>query len=535
MVLKSTNRCCGLKNILWQVLVGVCVVAALSCSVDDGRVLVDSPQLAFQTDLDDGDIEDGLGVDESTSSSSLAVSSTTVPVNDEPGGESTSSSSVPVSSTTLPRTDEPGDDGEPTDDDESGALGETDAPSASGGAKALEPWVEDRGGGLLLFDEPDVWEKLSLEVFDWCDDNAATIAVFGRPLGPGEDPLVAFKDYFDDYGWPVEFRDYHFELDRTRWSVGADCSKLGGKRYSALVTDNSPRRAFATRAEAVEYRNERLNTEHRRRFPSGRLLGWWGDLQREFPLEPRDEVVVLDSTVTASGGVIRGLVHNLSREHFARDVTVTARPVKTDADDNSEDEDQVLSWQWPLTLQPGERAPFEFNGWQHGNDVTKIDIRVTATLSPEVDISRSFAFAGYSYGDHPKHYPIEWWLYDFDVLVPTSHPSLADDVLTQTINDLRVYVAFFDDRDGKVVHLERVTTYSWASYGGNYGKESRETVEVEITSLPATRKDFPEPIASRDDLVIAGYDPALRAHFSFPHRSDYHQVWVGGANPQPES
>ena len=528
MVLKSTNKSCGLKIRLWHLLVGLCVVACLGCSVDDGRVLVDSGPIAFQTDLEDSEIEDGLGVDESTSSSSVTVSSTTVPVIDEPGdGGSTTTSSAPVSPTTLPVTEEPG------DDEEQGALGETDVPSESGGAKALEPWVEDRGGGLLSFEEPDVWEKLSLDVFDWCDDNAATIAVFGRPLGPGEDPLVAFKDY----GWPHGIKDYRFELEETRRAVGADCSKPGGKRYSALVSDNSPYFAFATETEAIEYRNQRLDTEYARRFPSGRLLGWWGDLQREFPLEPRDEVVVLDSTVTVSGGVVRGLVHNLSRELFARDVIVTARPVQTDtnSDDEEEVDDGVLSWWWPLTLQPGERAPFEFKDWTHGSNVAKIDIRVTAALSTEVDISRSFAFAGLSYGDYPKRYPIKGWMYDLSALVPTSHPSLADAVLTQTIEDLRVYVAFLDDRDGKVVHLEQLTTRSWASYGDNYGEESGEVIQVEITSLPVTRKDFPEPFASRDDLIIAVDTPGLDAHFSFPHRSDYHQLWVGGANPKPES
>ena len=495
MASKPINKHSG----LWLVLSGLCVMC-LACSETN----------------------------DSNSSSSAPTSSTTVTVTDEPGDEPTSTSSVPVSSTTLPVTEEPGHDAG------GGSVGETGGPSESGGAKALEPWVEDRGGGLLLFDEPDVWEKLSLEVFDWCDDNAATIAVFGRPLGPGEDPLVAFKDYFDRRGWPVEFRDYNFELEEERRDVGADCTKPGGKRYSALVTDNSPGRAFATQTEAIEYRNEQLNTEYGHRFPSGGLLGWWGDLQREFPLEPRNEVVVLDSTVTVSGGVIRGLVHNLSRELFARDVTVTARPVKTDTDGNSEDEDQVLSWWWPLTLQPGERAPFELKGWTHGNDVTKIDIQVTATLSPEVDISRSFAFAGYSYGDYPNREPIKGWVYDLFAMVPTSHPSLADDVITQTIEDLRVYVAFFDQPQGKVVHLEQLKTYSWATYNED-AEGLSEIIQVEITSFPVTRKDFPEPIASRDDLVISGYTPNPKANFSFPHRSDYHQVWVGGANPQPES
>ena len=502
MTVRSTNGRWVTKIRLWQVLLGLCVVACLGCSVDDG------------------DPEDGLGVDESTSSSSAAVSSTTAPVTDEPGDDLTSTSSVPVSSTTLPV----------DDDDVGGSVGETDAPSESGGAKALEPWVEDRGGGLLWFEEPDVWEKLSLEVFDWCDDNAATIAVFGRPLVPGEDPLVAFKDYFDRRGWPVEFRDYHFELEEERRDVGADCTKPGGKRYSALVSDNSPYFAFATEAEAIEYRNQQLNTEYARRFPSGWLLGWWGDLQRELPLEPRNEVVVLDSTVTVSGGVIRGLVHNLSRELFARNVTVTARPVQTD--DNIEDGgDQELSWQWPLTLQPGEQAPFELKGWKHGNDLTKIDIRVTAALSPEVDITRSFIFVRAPFGDNPsKGGRIDKWYYEAILEVPTSHPSLADAVLTQTIPNLRAFVAFFDDRDGKVIHLEQLTTHALGIYD-NYEK----SVLVEIASFPATLDDFPEPIASRDDLVInSSPDGAPITAVTFLNRSNYHQVWVGGANPQPE-
>lgn len=61
-----------------------------------------------------------------------------------------------------------------------------------------------------------------------------------------------------------------------------------------------------------------------------------------------DDVRVLTDTVLVRDGVLRGLVRNWSRTLWAYGVAVTA---------------DGRSWHWPLSVQPGEVAPFEIDGW----------------------------------------------------------------------------------------------------------------------------------------------------------------------------
>ena len=58
---------------------------------------------------------------------------------------------------------------------------------------------------------------------------------------------------------------------------------------------------------------------------------------------PRDEVAVLGDSVLVRDRVVRGLVQNMSERMFARDVAVSV---------------DAKRWEFPLTVQPGEVAPF---------------------------------------------------------------------------------------------------------------------------------------------------------------------------------
>jgi len=110
--------------------------------------------------------------------------------------------------------------------------------------------------------------------------------------------------------------------------------------------------------------------------------GFFKEFQ-SFP-EVAESIFVDTSTVAADDGFVRGLVHNASDHLFARDLTVR---VSRDNVSNTE-----TSWSWPLTLQPGERAPFEvfIGGWEGDLSSSEFTFKISTSLSERVDISRSF-------------------------------------------------------------------------------------------------------------------------------------------------
>lgn len=119
------------------------------------------------------------------------------------------------------------------------------------------------------------------------------------------------------------------------------------------------------------------------------------------PPMPQDEVVI--KSLTIRNCVARGLIHNLSDSKFARSVEVTLK---------SKDSNYTASWTWPLTVMPGEYAPFEISidwdpsyldpvadgppkgpgerlgSWHLSGNVLS---SVTADFTYDVDMSRAFA------------------------------------------------------------------------------------------------------------------------------------------------
>ncbi len=206
---------------------------------------------------------------------------------------------------------------------------------------------------------------------------------------------------------------------------------------------------------------------------------------------PVDEVRVLSGTVAVSGGVLRGLVRNWSRRLWAYGVTVAAG-------------EHVF--EWPLSVQPGEVAPFEIGGWDGPTDAGLIDIDVTAELSWHADPSRAWELAsGYprvlrvgeltrrglpdSVRDRYVHVTGDVAagsvsLGSVEVLsVPlrgaTSHLSLRDVYDDFAVADLRGYGALFDSH-GRVVDVGPAPTVGVTSYDGRGVAERFE----EVTRLP---------------------------------------------------
>ena len=206
---------------------------------------------------------------------------------------------------------------------------------------------------------------------------------------------------------------------------------------------------------------------------------------------PVDEVRVLSGTVAVSGGVLRGLVRNWSRHLWAYGVTVTVGE---------------QAFEWPLSVQPGEVAPFEIGGWDGPTDAGLIDIDVTAELSWHVDPSRAFrdrftiplvmGVGESTSRPMPDSVRDRYAHVTGDVAAgsvsvgsvevlsvhlggATSHLSLRDVYEDFAVGDLRGYGAVFDSH-GRVVDVGPAPTVSVTSYDGRGAVERFE----EVTRLP---------------------------------------------------
>jgi hypothetical protein len=208
-------------------------------------------------------------------------------------------------------------------------------------------------------------------VYDLCDEMDALAAVTGRLLGPGDE--ITYLD--------------RLEIQGVTTADEVDCDAPGGNRY-VYVDEYGLTPARPTAAEAKALHDASLgNYENIVKVrPPGLLLGYYGHFKRQFPLVEQDEIVVLRDSVTIRGGVVRGLVHNLSETQFAREVTVTVRASQPSGGTGAEGGFEG-SWRWPLTLQPGERAPFEVDGWTGPSNPDTVSLQVAATTSNQPDYS----------------------------------------------------------------------------------------------------------------------------------------------------
>lgn len=339
------------------------------------------------------------------------------------------------------------------------------------------------------------WQAVLNETFDLCDDSQAHAAVIGRRLGPGQEISRISQETISSF----------------RLGHGVTCEP-GGRRY-AYVTEGGPGPPGTSPQDAIERLGRRAkNTPVPENFtgPPGSALGYDGVFYHIDT--PAEEVAVLPESVTVADGTIRGLIQNRSRTQWARNATVTAGG---------------RQWTWPLTMQPEEAAPFQIDGWTGTTNPADIDLQATADLSPEVDISRaiSFVVTKYWYGTwdeylkqsfpttaipEPPTGPFAYTEAVMEVRVPTSHPHLAHQINTQTINDLRVYIAFLEYPDPghgppvKVTDITQITPYDHTV--------GSPRIYYDVTRLPDLRESF-----GQDDFLIGFVDHS------------YAFIWTGGA------
>ena len=389
--------------------------------------------------------------------------------------------------------------GDPGPDEPDGPAAPVDDTGA--GDDAAGPTTAPGEDGMFWWKPESKWATVIDEVLDMCDDSEAVLAVTGRRPSPGGDDIT------NDPTW-IELTLNEIAMFKT--SRGVSCAEPGGLRY-VVITRNGPGPPGVSPQDAVtQLRIGRENSPHYGEVtgPPGHLLGYHGFYYHVY--EPVDEVRVRADTVTVVDSTIRGMVQNLSDNLWARDVTVAVGDKK---------------WVWPLTVQPGEVAPFEIENWTGATDPAAIDLQVTATLSTTIDISRALQFTSIiddfmgtweQYQQDPNMYPafavpdppdgeFNYFEAIMDIEAPTSHPSLANQILNQTITGLTAYVAFIQD-----LHSERVTDVMSAStYYFKIGPGTTLTLEL-VSQLPDS-------------------DGYYNFRIGF-HNKGYPHIWVGQAN-----
>ena len=281
-----------------------------------------------------------------------------------------------------------------------------------------------------------------------------------------------------------------------------------------------------------------------------------GSLYRDYPSQYMNHKVIVErGTVGLVDGVIRGLALNQSDRLFARDVVVTASTEKGSK--------TVASWQWPLTIQPGERAPFEILEWDGSADIEDIVFTVSSTLSERVDITRSFQMirnrVGVVYKDgmedtyrQERHnrppiptanpagvlyhgedeflniYPnfltqggefgsqgLFYFDYNAELEETDSHPNLNDEIKSQVIEDLRAYVAFFNS-DMEVVAIEELDPLT-----AIYQPPEYEPKLIPVSSVPTPS------VQARHSVRLLVTIPRGDDHQS--NQYQFSQIWIGGA------
>ena len=388
--------------------------------------------------------------------------------------------------------------------------------SEGGGPDAGAPGSDSGYGGLLLLPDPGPFVAVAGEVLDLCDPYTALYLHMQRPLAPGEEPTQ------DEI------------IGAAIIASEAECDEPGGARYVYMTQWAQIMQPQPTPQQAVEWRKQRLreNTQWfrensrtgMRRSHGGHLLGFNDNSNsnnRVFPWEEQDSIVVLFDTVSLQDDTVRGMVHNLSRTQYARHVVVAATPPPGSDNRQGGPETTKLVWRWPLTVQPGERAPFEIQGWTQTRPPSTEELAVTASMSPTPDIKRSFAVSVFEArtplrmvvdnGWFPRLWPestwtpeqIEEWaqrepwsevhhyVASAGLIAPDSHPELADQVMSQRIQDARMFISF-SDNDGKVTEV------------------------VEYAFTPQQSEQVPR-------MFVPFFSYGIE------------RVWVGGANPPPDN
>lgn len=287
-------------------------------------------------------------------------------------------------------------------------------------------------------------------VFDLCRIEDAYFGVYGRYPGEGGVPGDFRREWFGGYSAPGDCRGSELALAQPLLN-------LWPERYFTFDDAGSKSPPFASAREASEWHAAAVAGYGENSIPAGMLPAGTGAASGSSVPEPSaaiveysdvadpvDEVRVLPGTVALGGdGVLRGMVRNWSRTLWAYGAVVSA--------DGRE-------WVWPLSIQPGETAPFEFGGWDGPADAALIDFAVNAEMSNDADLSRAwfFYFDSYYNRDYEREHHTEppEDLYRFGRLRPWSHPSLEGQWERSLALGLSVYLAELNP-DGTVAEVRQ--------------------------------------------------------------------------------
>ena len=300
-------------------------------------------------------------------------------------------------------------------------------------------------------------------------------------------------------------------------------------------------------------------------FVDSELQGYPGPRLESAPAHlPVDEVQVLPETVAVREGVLRGLVRNRSRRLWAYEVAIAAGG---------------REFRWPLSIQPGEVAPFEIAGWAGSGDPETIDMVVTADMSWHADPSR--AFAEMSRGqlrlwvgelarrampdavrDRYRHVvadtdsgsvsvgTVSWTVAPIEP--PDSHRSLADDLERLAVPDLRAYGVVYDGF-GRVIEVGPAAILDAPAWGPFYELFFPDVSPMDIralsgsedltTSTMSVRFDVHADVAT-DTMFAEGAQGTYRTRADFYERDGYEGagsveggfiLWIGAAFPERAS
>lgn len=192
-----------------------------------------------------------------------------------------------------------------------------------------------------------------------------------------------------------------------------------------------------------------------------------------------EEVRVVPESVNIDAGVVRGLVRNLSRTRFAYGLVVRLGGQE---------------WAWPLSVQPGELAPFEIEGWITNEEPLPSEFVASAEMSTDVDLSRQFQFhemwqrgiiergdfADYLPDSAIDELPTGTEVATFltaNLIAASSHPSLAELSWNLEAFPLAAYIGWVRS-DGSIADVRRTAVSGYDDFIDNDGASQTRPFEV---------------------------------------------------------
>lgn len=323
--------------------------------------------------------------------------------------------------------------------------------------------------------------RLELEspVYDFCDDAQAFEAITGQA-------------YRDGARFP---RNTYADLVLDRQQMGCDGESVSDEyrhnRWALRTNDRGGTVRFRERTEALEYQQEQAAAEREKygntvdAWPFGISTNGVGSRRVLFSFpdidSPVDEVRLLDGSVTVVNGALRGMVRNWSRTLWAYSVRVAAHG---------------RTFEWPLSVQPGELAPFQIDDWDGPTDPSGIDVEISAEMLPEADVSRLFVFTQtHGWREYAEDMPWGWFPREFQ-----------DALSAESSREIALWRLRIDLEEG-------ATSHPWIDFQGHWRGDTHEKTiagQLHFDNLRAYRAFFTYSHPTGDVRRLSPSPPVLR-------------------------